>query len=172
MSAQKTGTLLAVAPTAHGLGFIVIDGEHRLCDWGVKATRGDNKNAQALRAAVALIAQHAPSALIIEDTRSARRHPRIVTLFAELAKEAEARNVPVQRFTRSALRAHFGVHTKHAIAEEVAKAIPPLALRLPPKRKLWTSEDARQALFDAAALMLLALPDSDAPNAPKAEQDA
>jgi hypothetical protein len=168
MSACKPGALLALAPTARGLGFIVIDGEYRLCGWGVKEARGGNKNGQVLRCATALMERYTPSILVIEDIRTARRHPRLVTLFAALTRVAKAHDVEVRRFTRSALRAHFGVHTKHAIAEEVAKAIPLLAVRMPPKRKLWTSEDARQALFDAAALALLALPESDTPHAPKA----
>jgi len=161
MSAPRVGALLGLAPTARGLGYIVIDGAHRLCDWGVREARGGDKNGQALRVAAALMERCAPSALIVEDIRTARRHPRIVALLAELTKAAEARGMRVQRFTRSALRAHFGVHTKHAIAEEVAKAIPVLAVQLPRKRKPWMSEDARQALFDAAALALLALPESD-----------
>jgi hypothetical protein len=42
--------------------------------------------------------------------------------------------------------------TKGGIAETIAKHIPAFDRFLPPRRKLWMSEDVRMGLFDAAAL--------------------
>ena len=38
-----------------------------------------------------------------------------------------------------------------SIASVLAKQFPTLDLRLPPKRKIWQSEDYRMSIFDAAA---------------------
>jgi hypothetical protein len=49
-----------------------------------------------------------------------------------------------------------GCGTKHALAEIFAKRFPEeLASRLPPKRRLWMSEDYRMHIFDAVALALV-----------------
>jgi hypothetical protein len=43
--------------------------------------------------------------------------------------------------------------TRHDLATTVAQRFPDeLAARLPPKRKAWTSEDARMDIFEAVAL--------------------
>jgi hypothetical protein len=43
--------------------------------------------------------------------------------------------------------------TKHALAETLAAKFPvELALRLPPKRRPWMSEDPRMDIFDAVGL--------------------
>jgi hypothetical protein len=63
----------------------------------------------------------------------------------------------VRTYTRAQVFAYFGVKTKHELALTIAAALPPLQLRLPPRRKPWMSEDARQSLFDAAALALLCI---------------
>jgi hypothetical protein len=46
--------------------------------------------------------------------------------------------------------------TKQEMAEKLAKDFPDeLASRLPPKRKLWKSEDSRMDIFDAIALAVV-----------------
>ena len=69
---------------------------------------------------------------------------------------ARVKRIPLQRFTRAQVFRYFNVTAKWELARTVAHAVPQLAPRLPPKRKPWMSEDARQSLFDAAALGLMA----------------
>jgi hypothetical protein len=153
MTPTAGGATLALAPSTRGLGFVVFDQSYFLLDWGVKEVRSQDKNFRSLSLAKTLMEQHAPAVLVIEGTtRKSRRHERIRILLGLLAAEAKARHIRVQRFTQGAVLEHFGVHTKYAIAEAVSLEIPTLALRLPRKRKPWMSEDARQSLFDAAAL--------------------
>ena len=48
--------------------------------------------------------------------------------------------------------------TKQEMAEKLAKDFPDeLASRLPPKRRLWMSEDSRMDIFDAVALAVAAV---------------
>jgi hypothetical protein len=50
-------------------------------------------------------------------------------------------------------RAFVGFESnKYEVASALAKQFPALASRLPPKRKIWQSEDYRMGIFDAAAL--------------------
>ena len=44
--------------------------------------------------------------------------------------------------------------TKYEIALHIAKIIPAFSYQVPPMRKIWKSEDARQGLYDAAAVGL------------------
>ena len=46
-----------------------------------------------------------------------------------------------------------GAGTCYEIAESIARHVPALAPRLPKKRRSWTTEDRRMALFNAAALV-------------------
>jgi len=41
---------------------------------------------------------------------------------------------------------------KYEIACAVAERLPELASKLPPKRKIWQSEDYRMSIFDATAV--------------------
>ena len=50
-------------------------------------------------------------------------------------------------------RAFVGFESnKYEVASVLAKQFPALASRLPPKRKIWQSEDYRMGIFDAAAV--------------------
>jgi hypothetical protein len=158
MTAPKAGeTVLALFPTSRGFGFVLFHGETSLIDWGIKGIRWKNKNFLALHVMKALITQHQPDVLVLEDAgvKRSRRHMRIRELHRLVGDHAQAQKIKVRRFPRTAVHAHFGVHTKYAVAQAVAELLPVLAPRLPPERKPWMSEDARQSLFDAAALALV-----------------
>ena len=48
----------------------------------------------------------------------------------------------------------MGAKSKDDIAEMVAKRVPELEMRLPPRRRLWESEHFSMGVFEAAALAL------------------
>ncbi|MEX8519017.1 MAG: hypothetical protein AB3X44_10940 [Leptothrix sp. (in: b-proteobacteria)] len=154
MTPKEVRTVLAFYPTSRGFGFALFKGEQFLVDWGIKDIRLKDKNFFAIHLIKTLIERYSPEVLVIEDTtrKHSRRHERIRLLYTRIAAYAKTRRIAVCRFTRAEMHDHFGVHTKYAIAEAVARAVPMLASRLPPKRKAWMSEDARQSLFDAVAL--------------------
>lgn len=147
-------TVLALYPTSRGFGFALFRGSETLLDWGIKDVRYRDKNFLAMHFMKTLVERYAPDVIVIEDAtrKNSRRHERIRILYRLIAEHAKAKQIDVRRFTQGAMHEHFGVHTKYAVAEAVARKFPMLALRLPPKRKAWMSEDARQSLFDAVAL--------------------
>lgn len=157
MTWPRGTTVLALYPTSRGFGFVLFRGDVALVDWGIKDVRRKDKNFLALHLMKTIIGKYRPNVLVLQDTGSkgSRRHERIRELHRCAAEYAKAEGIAVRRFAQTRVHAHFGVHTKYAVAERVAEELPQLALRLPPKRKPWMSEDARQSLFDAAALALL-----------------
>lgn len=153
MTCAEGATVLALYPTSRGFGFALFHGEESLIDWGIKDIRWKNKNFLTLHLVKALIDRYAPDVIVIEDSaRNPRRHERIRILHNLISAHAKSKKIAVRRFTQGAMHEHFGVETKYGVAEAVARAMPMLAPRLPPKRKAWMSEDARQSLFDAVAL--------------------
>jgi len=66
----------------------------------------------------------------------------------------------VKLIARAAVSGTFGERrpiTKYEIASLLAKCFPVLHWELPPKRKIWDSEDYRMSIFDAAALAVSGL---------------
>ncbi len=129
-------------------------------DWGVKEIRKKNKNERTLDSIKALIEEHRPDYLIIEDysEKGSRRSSRVRRLYRSLIHLARVEQIEVIRYGKNAIRSCFepeGAHTKYEIAKTIAREIPELAHRLPRLRKIWMSEDPRQSLFDAAALALV-----------------
>jgi Holliday junction resolvasome RuvABC endonuclease subunit len=157
MSRAGTPFVLALYPTTRGFGFVLFQGPESPFDWGVKEIRGAEKNNQVLAEVQKLIDRYSPAVLIIEETgtKESRRSMRIRTLYKSVVRLAHAEGIDVVRYTKDDIRATFassGAQTKYAIAQVIAASIPAFAPRLPRVRKIWMSEDARQSLFDAAAL--------------------
>lgn len=150
--------VLAIVPSHRGFGFALFDGIF-LVDWGGKVLRGD-LNAACLSEAKRLIADYRPDVLVIEDLANSKRGPRVQTLVKSLADLAKVQQVAVKQFAREQVyKAFFEMgegRKKHELAVLMAKEFPEeLGHRLPPKRRDWTSEDYRMAMFEAVALGLM-----------------
>jgi hypothetical protein len=61
--------------------------------------------------------------------------------------------------------------TKYEIALHIAKIIPAFSYQIPPKPTIWRSEDARQGLYDAAAVGLVFFSPEDAHRLPEPGPD-
>jgi hypothetical protein len=148
--------VLAVFPSTRGFGYAVFEGPDSLVDWGVKAVRSGQKNLECLRKVRELLAFYRPDALVLEDYqgRGSRRAKRIRMLINLMAAHATEERIPAASYSRSEVRASFGLTTKRRIAEAIVREFPELEPRLPPVRKIWMSEDVRMSIFDAAALAM------------------
>jgi 5S rRNA maturation endonuclease (ribonuclease M5) len=150
--------VLSVDPTSRGLGYIVMEGQRTLIDWGVKVTRGKKKS-ETVATVAKLIRHYRPHVLISEDCdiKGSRRCERIRYLLADIcgaATEERVRNTKVSTRKVKEVFSAFRANTKHQIAHAIAAQLPELAPRLPRYRKPWMSEDYRMAIFDAAAFAL------------------
>lgn len=151
---------LAIAPSAYGFGFAVMDGFDNLADWGMKEAKGD-KNKVALNKVRELVGRYQPELLVIPNTEveNSRRSTRIKKLTRKIKELGQSKGTKVAAYTLEEMHAVFSEGkkgTKHDIAVKLGARFPDeLGNRVPPKRKLWQSEDSRMDIFDAVALALM-----------------
>ena len=156
---SKYFRILAIAPSSRGFGFALLEGQETLADWGVKQVKGD-KTVESFKRVEELIIHYEPDVLVMEDAfgKNVRRSPRIKALGQEVILLAESRKIKVAMLSREQVRRRFfarGLGSKHALATILAQRFPEeLGSSLPPKRRLWMSEDRRMDMFDAVGLAL------------------
>ena len=150
--------VLAIDPSTRGFGFAVLEGPHRLIDWGVKETKVDKKR-RSLKLIDDLIEQYQPRVIVVEDYagKGSRRCPRIQGLINDISRLASKKKIRVRRFSRAKVKRVFsesGASNKYEIAMAITNCFTELAPRLPRFRKPWMSEDYRMSIFDAVGLSL------------------
>ena len=168
MIQNKSIRILAIAPLSHGLGYALMEGSDKLVACGNKAILRD-KNAKALAWVNRFIQFYQPDVLVLPDVNAAdtRRAARIKTLHRKIVAWAgklqlKVRLVSVTQVRTQLLGAAKG--TKFAVAQTLAAKFPDeLALRLPPKRRPWMSEDPRMDIFDAVGLAAVFWPENKYP---------
>lgn len=149
--------VLAIDPSSAGFGFAVLEDPTRLVDWGVAEVW--SKTPRAFLARIeGLVDRYTPTLIVVEDVPNTKQRKRTAERITSVSRYAAARRIAVAKVTRSQVRAAFGGEpTKHDIAVAVANIFPELAAKLPPERKLWTSEQERMNIFDALSFALTAL---------------
>jgi len=163
MNQLKPVRIFAIAPTSRGFGFAVMEGPGRLIGFGNKSIL-QNKNARTLVWAERFIRRYEPGVLVLPDVNAAgaRRARRIKQLHRQLVTLAKGQNLKVRLITITKVRKQLlgdDRGNKQSLAEALAGLFPiELAPRLPPKRKVWMSEDPRMDIFDAAGLAVVFWP--------------
>ena len=150
--------IVAFDPTSRGFGYVCFKEGMELLDWGHSSVKPRNDEA-LLNVVAAQIAWYNPKVVVLEDWthKKSRRRKRVKNLLADLADFVLSANCEVECYAPHEIARCFapeGKITKHEIAEIIADMYPELGPRLPPKRKIWQSEDERTSFFDAAALAL------------------
>ena len=155
-SAKQSRTL-AVSLSTWGIGYAVLEGKNALVDYGNKRINKD-KNARSLAHIEKMIVHNQPDVLVLQDVNAKGTHraPRIKQLHRKIVALAKERKLKVVEISGTELRRlllNNEAGTKQEMAELLAKKFPDeLASRLPPKRALWKSEDARMDIFEAVGL--------------------
>lgn len=156
--ANYTGLVLAVHPTTHGFGWVLFENGANPVAWAIVCPK-DDRNQQLLARFQHLLTHYEPAVLVLEafESGESRRSERIQSLCRAILREAEAHKIERRVFERETIRAafsRFGAMTRSEIASVIAQRVDSFAHRLPPRRRLWDGQDARQSLFDAAALAI------------------
>lgn len=151
--------ILSIYATSRGFAFGLFEGPESPFDWGVREIDNPSRNKKCLEAIAEIIDRNSPSHIVMEDTAEplSRRNARVQQLYHSIAALGARNFIEVRRVSKPAIRACFagvGAITKHEIAQAIAMRIPAFAIRIPPVRKPWMSQDSRQSLFDAVALAL------------------
>jgi hypothetical protein len=158
---SKHFRILAIALSARGFGFVVMEGQKTIIECGGRVAADGDKNAQSLAKMKKLLNFYRPGVLVLQDVeaKGSRRAPRIKTLNRQIKRLAENQKIEVKLISGKQLRSLLLGNpkgTKQEMAEKLAKDFPDeLASRLPPKRRLWMSEDSRMDIFDAVALAVV-----------------
>ncbi len=152
MRKETERRVLAIDPLSRGVGFVVLEGQSRLVDWGIKTT-GHADNAKSARVIDKLIDRFRPDVLVLEHWESAgsRRCGRVQKLLDVIAAK-EGKRVLVRLITRRQVCAIGPLpltSTKYGRASFLAERFPEVQGLLPPVRKLYMPEDDRMAIFDA-----------------------
>jgi hypothetical protein len=156
---SKQFRVLAIALSTRGFGFVVMEGEKTIIECGCRVADGD-KNAQSIAKVEKLLNSYQPGVVVLQDVeaKGSRRAPRIKKLNRQIKVIAEKRKIRVKLISGQEMRSGLLGNpkgTKYEMAKMIAMQFPDeLASRLPPKRKLWKSEDARMDIFDAVAVGL------------------
>lgn len=156
-AARKYPRVLALHLSGIGVSFCVFDAPCSLYDWGHKHIKRPDRDKETLAAVGHLLHRFTPDAVVIEDTSAlgTRRSVRVCRLYQDIEALIDDHAIDVFAYPWEAVfRAYAGgrPENRYEVAILTAKALPMIARRLPPKRKLWMPKDPRQSLFDAAAL--------------------
>lgn len=159
MTALSSPRILAIDPTSRGFGFVILEADKQLLDWGAVSLVGQNRNTRCLTYITRLLVRYHPDLLVTEDMQAAgcRRRKRVRELAADLASLCASQYIPMRSISRLALPAALGLNkpiNKHRIAMFVAEQLSVLAPLLPPPRKTWMTENPKMGLFIAAAYAL------------------
>ena len=156
---SKQVRILAIAPTARGFGYCVME-DGAILECGYKGAK-KNKNVKSVSKIEKLMKHFLPSGLVLQDVyaEGCYRAPRIKALHRKIVGLAANHKCKVKLFSGNQLRdALLGdvKGTKHEMAELLARKYPvELAGKLPPKRRPWENEDGRMDMFDAVGLAMV-----------------
>lgn len=151
--------VMGIALTTRGLGYALLEGPETPFDWGLMRRENMEFEVRTVERISKIIRAYHPQVLVMEKLvdGNTRHSATLKQLSRQILHRAASEAVIVVHFDRRDVRNAFaplGAVSKPAIASAIAIALPALSHRLPPIRKLWMSEDARQLIFDAAALVL------------------
>jgi hypothetical protein len=158
VSKHAAGLVLAIHPTSRGFGWVLFESARKPVDWGIASAKA-GRNAKLVSRFRRLLRRYDPAVFALEtyEGASSRRTGRIRDLCRELQHLASVKGLYTPIYDRELVCARFardGATTRYAIAQVIAERIPDFDHRMPRYRKVWLAEDARQSLFDAAALAL------------------
>jgi len=147
--------VFALSVHSQSFGFVVFEDSNRLLDWGVRSFRS-GMNAVKIQAGEklsALLNEYKPAVIVMPELAKGT-YAKTVPMLATLHQQILSRRISVTfipRYVANAKLAGPGSN-KDDVASILAKQFPVIASKLPPKRKIWQSEDYRMGIFDAMAL--------------------
>jgi Holliday junction resolvasome RuvABC endonuclease subunit len=151
--------VMGIALTTRGLGYALLEGPETPFDWGLMRRENMEFEERTVERIDKIIRAYHPEVLVMEKLvgGNTRHSAMLKQVSRQILHRAASEGVIVLHLDRREVRSAFaplGAVSKPDIASAIAIALPALKHRLPPIRKLWMSEDARQLIFDAAALVL------------------
>jgi hypothetical protein len=146
---------IGIAVRPRSFGFVIVE-DGSVLDSGVRmCARSEFDNCLGQRF-VRILQTYCPSvAIICTPSRTAGERRRVIA--ATIKNHAKRLGTEVACIRPAAISRYFRRHnasTRYEIAQVVARILPELAWKLPPKRKPWLPEHDRMAIFDGAAAVI------------------
>lgn len=149
--------ILALYPNARGLGYVCLEAPQKLIEHGVITIR-PICNAPLLRRIEHFLEFFRPHVVILRDGEHLpEKCSRVKGLLEEITQLAQAKNIPVQAYSREQMKdvfSTFNTSTKYEIAQKLIEWFPELESIAPKIRKPWESEAYYMGVFDALSLGL------------------
>jgi hypothetical protein len=149
--------ILALEVRPQRVGFIMLQGQDQILDWGIRIygkQKADAPSACCAKVAT-LLELYSPAVMVIRRRNGIPKQARgtVRAIVARLAKEARQCSIACRFVTAEEVRRFFARHdctNKDAIASRVAEWFPDL-WKLPPPRKFYEPENYNMPVFDSAA---------------------
>lgn len=119
--------------------------------WGVKRNPGKNVAARlplGLKVAE-LMAEYAPQVIVVRQPNTKQSMESLDDIISHLGIHGVRIKILSVEEVKQAFPGHN--NNKDQIASAIAEQVPELLSILPPRRRIWQSEDYRMTIFDAAA---------------------
>lgn len=149
---------LAIYPNRLGFGYVCLEGQRDLLDYGIVKVR-PLCNFRIMKRIEKFVTYFKPTLILVKNPngRYTQNSKRLDRLFRRIVAFSKRNNIEVHHYTREQIKNVFDQMdkgTKYQIAHFIAKEFTALKPRLPKIRKLWMSEDYNMGIFDALSLAL------------------
>src|SRR5947209_5496619 len=103
---RKHDLILSIYTNSRGFGFVLMEGQLALVDWGVRETHGRMKNKVCLARIARLTDRYEPDLIVLRDMGKLERPraDRIRKLNQEIELLAQSRGIETAKYTRSMVR--------------------------------------------------------------------
>ena len=152
MADSELQRILALDLRLRSFAFAVFEGPKDILDWGKRSFRG---GVNAVRVPLVpkiaeLFDRYIPDVVVLKRPKT----EKLQIIVSEIRRHANVQKSLVRVLSGKMLASVFvgSNDNKHQIASRIAEQFPELLSILPPKRRIWQSEDYRISIFDAAAV--------------------
>ncbi len=153
---QSSGTILALYPTAYGVGYALLYTPNKLVDCGLGHIRPVNSK-KSLERMEKYLSFYEPDIVLLRgfEKREEKLYKRTQKLIQAISEKAEDLGLKVHHYTRTQIKevfAQFGKNSKYEISQKIIEWYPRTQEYEYPKRKRWMAENHFAGVFDAISL--------------------
>lgn len=149
--------ILSLYPRTSGFAYAVLEGKHRLADFG-QVSLGTGAEMEFCDRVEELLDRFKPNLVVLEDQAAGRRAERARSRVEAALRVVELRDVRTVLLSPGEVRMALGLSvraSKHEVAAEIATRFRKELTRSIPTKRIWQI-DPRIYVFEAVALALAA----------------
>jgi hypothetical protein len=150
---SKSLRLLAIDLTGKGFGFVLLDAQLGLLDWGFCCVRSKDDDAFMERVKDR-IDRGQPTVLVFENFAPVKARRNALKRLGLVMQLVTDHRLGICQVSRKVVQRVLGLRTKDEIAQALAARFPELQSRVPPERERWMQEADRMHIFDALSFGL------------------